>query len=470
MHGAKTKFCYKIILPGLLVLLLLPTLLRAQAEQDTVVMPEEADSIEGRQAETVEEFDVTVGYNLKVTVRLAPVFQESSLVSPIIAHLPRGSVVAVLKEADRWYKIAFGPEDNRRAGWVISYGMERTHELEFIVTSREDASRYEGKKVVVVTGEAAVRSFPSPQAGLLMNVYRDEVFDVNGESADYFKIVLSRSVQGWIWKGDVDDYIEPKYSREQVSEMSGTSRQQINRLKDLDDLLADLEQRGELLSRDIEKLEELWAQKVAAETAAAARAAQPSFFEYQNLKKRAKMSFGIQRQGFAGKLGLTASMLKGLGFGFDWNDRMRIDFSYHSGSPIVRELGPEQESLPSSLDNLDTLAVSTSFLRVGLSRAVPAPKLPLLGGMNHYLYGGLGIMSLKPSAGGISGKQSLWGPVMAWGMNKQLFGRLQLDIALNFFITRTDVTDVQNSGRQLLQSEKVFLLNSGFSGGVIWDF
>ena len=470
MYRVKLKISHKIVLPGLFFLLLTSTLLRAQTEQEAGLTPEEADSMVMQQAQPVEEFDVTVGYNLKVTVRLAPVYEESSLVSPIIAHLPRGSVVMVIKEADRWYHIAFGPEDDRKSGWVISYGMERTHELEFIVTSRADVGRFEGRKVVVVSGEAAVRSFPAQRGGVLMNVYRDEVFDVSGESADYFRIVLSRSVQGWIWKGDVDEYIEPKYSSEEISEMSRSSRQQIARLKDLNDLLAELGERNEFLGRDIEKLQELWSRKVEAEAEAASKAAQPSFFDYNQLKSRSHLNFGIQRQAFGADLGLAPIMLKGLGFGFDWNDSLRIEFSYYSGSPLVRELGPEQDPLPASMDNLDTLSVSSSLLRVGLRSVVPTPKLPLLKSMDHYLFGGLGLLSLKPSAGGISGKQNLWGVVMAWGMNKQITSRMQLDISLNLFLTRAEVTDVQESGRQMLQSEKAFLFNTGFSGGVIWNF
>jgi hypothetical protein len=188
------------------------------------------------------------------------------------------------------------------------------------------------------------------------------------------------------------------------------------------------------------------------------------------LKQRSHISFGIQRQGFAGNLGLAAAMLKGFGFGFDWNDRFKFDIAYYSGSPAMRQPGEEQGPLPSSLVNLDTLSVTSSFLRIGLRFPVPAPKFPLLRGMSHYLYGGLGRMSLKPSAAGISGKQGLWGAVMAWGMTKPMFSRLTMDMALNMFLTRTDVTDVRNSGRQLLRSEKVFLRNIGFAWGVIWDF
>jgi len=466
MQTAKTGMAQGIIFPGLTLLLLISYGLRAQARPDAGAV---ADTLEAEQVEAVEEFDVTVGYNLKVTVRLAPVYQESSLVSPIVTHLPRNSVVKVLKEEDRWYKIEFGPEDNRQAGWVISYGMERTHEVEFLVRTREDATRYEGKKVVVVSGEAAVRSFPASQGGLLRTVYRDEVFDITGESADYYRIVLSKAVQGWIWKGDVDDYIEPKYTREQVKEMSSTSRQQVSRLESLYQYLADLEQRRVLLNQEIEKLEALWAEKVAAEQALTQRALEPSVFDYSTLKKRFHLGFGIQRQAYAGSVGLGPAMLKGFGLSFDWKDNQRIDFTYHSGKPAVRKIGPEQEALPSSMDNLDTLAVSASLMRIGLRRGIPAPNFPLLRGMKHYLYCGLAKMSLKPSAGGYSAKQTLWGPVFAWGMNRPLFKRIQLDIALNFFLTRTDVTDVRNSGRQLLQSKKAFLLNSGFSAGVIWD-
>ncbi|MBN2288104.1 MAG: hypothetical protein JXQ83_02150 [Candidatus Glassbacteria bacterium] len=470
MSAVKLKISNILIAAGVMLLLVRSNPLPAQVGQDTAAAPEGADTLAAEQAGQVDEFDASVGYNLKVIVRLAPVYQEPSLVSPIVAHLPKNSVVAVSKEEDRWYRIAFGPEGSRTIGWVISYGMERTHELEFIVTSREDAARYEGEKIVVVSGEAAVRSFPSPQAGVLMNVYRDEVFDVAGESADYFRIALSKAVQGWIWKGDVDDYVEPKFSREEVKEMSQTSHQQIARLKDLDDLLAELEQRGELLNGDIEKLEQLAAEKRAADEAAARKTEEPSFFEYERLKKRTHLSFGIQRQGFTDKLGLSAAMLKGLGIGFDWNDRFKFDFSYYSGSPAVRALGPEQDPLPSSMDNLDTLAVSSSLMRFGLRFPVPAPKMPLLKGMDHFLYAGLGKMSLKPSAGGIQRTQSLWGAALAWGMNKRLFGHLQLDLSLNFFLTRADVTEVLNSGRPLLLSEKAFLMNSGFSMGVIWDF
>ena len=34
---------------------------------------------------------------------------------------------------------------------------------------------------------------------------RDEVFEVNGESEDYYRVQISKAVTGWIWKGDVDN-------------------------------------------------------------------------------------------------------------------------------------------------------------------------------------------------------------------------------------------------------------------------
>jgi Bacterial SH3 domain len=472
MVDFRLKIGWNRIVHNLLLILLVSTGLRAQLPQQEDVVAQQADSAGAQQAEEVEEFDVTVGYNLKVIVRLAPVYSEPSLISPIVAHLPKNSVVAVTKEEDRWYRIAFGSEEDnqRQAGWVVSYGVERTHELEFIVTSTADASRYEGQKVIVVSGEAAVRSFPSPQAGLLMNVYRDEVFEVTGESKDYYRIILSKSVQGWIWKGDIDDYIEPKYSREEVKEMRAKSSQQIERLQDLNDLLGEIRQQSEQIDLDIEELTRLEAEKVAAEEAAISKDIEPSFFDYESLKKRSHLSFGIQRQGFAGKIGLSPGMLMGIGFGFDWNERLKLDFSICSGSPAIRALGAEQPDLPSGMADLDTLAVSVSIMRFGLRYPVKAPKFPLLKGMDHYLYCGMQRMSLKPTAGGINNQQNLWGGVFAWGMNKPLFGRLRLDIALNYFITRADVTDIRESGRGLLQSKKVFLRNSGFTGGVIWDF
>ncbi|MFH1071223.1 MAG: hypothetical protein V1794_16520, partial [Candidatus Glassbacteria bacterium] len=51
------------------------------------------------------EFESQVGYNLKITVRMSPVYEDSTLTSGVIAYLPKGSVVGVLTEQDTWYKI-----------------------------------------------------------------------------------------------------------------------------------------------------------------------------------------------------------------------------------------------------------------------------------------------------------------------------------------------------------------------------
>lgn len=447
---------------GLFFLLFLcPGLLAQAPAQSSEILP----GTEIQQAAPVQEFDVTVGYNLQVTVRLSPVYQEKSLVSPIIAYLPKNSIVAVVIEDDTWYQIAFGQNENRKTGWVIAYGMERTHEMEVIVTTREDVSRYEGRKIVVVAGESSVRSFPSQQAQLLMRVYRDEVFDVAGESKDYFMIQLSKAVRGWIWKGDVDDYIEPRYSNELTTQMKQMSGQQKERLRELDELLTDLEQQSGKIDKEIGELDVLWQKKLAE-----LQQIKVPYFTYENLKKKSRIYLGMQRQAFAEQIGLAPAMLMGLGFGFDLTGRTRLEITRHSGKPTVRAIGSEQDPLPASMDNLDTLGVTSSLLRFGVRYAVPALKIPILGGKTHYLIGGIGRMRFTPCSRGIKDTQTLWGMYMGWGLTKPLFGKMELDLSLNYFLSSTDVTDVRYSGSALVKSKKVFVRNLGLTIGMIWDF
>jgi hypothetical protein len=417
------------------------------------------------------EFDFSIGYNLKIIVRMAPVYQDSSLVSGIIAYLPKESVIGVLSELDNWYKIEFGPEENRQQGWVISYGVERTHELEYIVTNREDVNRWVGQRVIVVAGETAVRSFPSAAAEILVRAYRNEIFPIAGESQDYYMVELSNKVKGWVSRGDVEIYIEPKYSRDEVRAMIQTTREQDQRLKELRGLLDELKGRSRTVEQELETLQVIQQEAAAAAAAKAAGQERKAFFQFDSLKQRTSLRAGFLKQSFGSKLGLASTMFKGIGFSYRCSERISLDIDYLSGSPLVKETGAEQAALPSSLSGLDTLSVSGTFWQAGLRYGIGGlAGVPLLKSMDNYLYGGIGHLSLESSAAGESATQNFWGPVFGWEFGKRLFSRLRFEMGLKVFFTSAEVTDVRLSGTTLLQTEKVFLINPAFCMGVMWRF
>jgi hypothetical protein len=413
---------------------------------------------------------LNIGYNLKITVRLAPVYTESTLVSKIIAYLPQNSVVTVVSEHDNWYRIAFGPEEKRQTGWVISYGAERTHDLERIMTNQEETQSWAGQKVEVAAGESTVRAFPSVNAEMLLKVFRGEVFEIAGEAQDFYMIQVSDAARGWIWKGDVQIYAKPRYTKDQIKEMRQTVSRQDTRLKELDGLLADLSLRRAKSSQDIQSLERLIAEREAAARVAAVQKQRGRYFSYANLKSRTSLHGGFQMQKYGPKLGLASVTLKGIGGSFTYSDRLILDLFWASGSPTVSPLGAQQKALPASLKGLDTLNVTSGFLRLGVSYRVDASRLPLLKIFDNYLYLGLGLMSLKPTAAGITETQRLFGPVYGWRLSRRLFSRLSFEAGLSWFVTQAEVTDVRTSGSSLVSREKRLLFNRSLSGGVLWNF
>ena len=420
---------------------------------------------------TLEEFDLSIGYNLKVTVRMAPVYQDSSLVSGIITYLPRNSVVGVVSEHETWYQIEFGPEEDRKRGWVISYGVERTHELEHIVTSIEDVDRWKGQKVIVIAGETAVRSFPAAGAEILVRAYRNEIFDIAGESEDYYMVQLSKAVRGWIWKGDVELYVQPKYTREEVRLMIRNSRENARRLEELQGLLVDLKERGKAVDQQLETLQALAGKMLASADTALQQRRRPSIFQFDSLKKRSSIKAGFLYQNFGSKLGLATATLRGVGFSFRCTQRVSFDLFYSSADALVRQLSSEQASLPASLAGLDTLSTAVKFWDIGLRCQIGGiAAIPILRNLDNYLYGGVGILDLTPAALHPASGQRSWGPVIGWGFSRGLFGPLELEMGLRGFFTRAEVTDVRFSGKSLLESKKVFIINRAFYGGVNWHF
>lgn len=416
------------------------------------------------------EFESQVGYNLKITVRMSPVYEDSTLTSGVIAYLPKGSVVGVLTEQDTWYKIEFGPEEQRQQGWVISYGVERTHELEHIVTNREDASRWEGQRVKVVTGETLIRSFPSTGADVLLRAYRNEIFNLAGEAEDYYMVELSNAVKGWVWRGDVEIYVEPKYSRSQVQEMIAAAKAQDKRLEQLQSLLADLNSRGQRVGQELDALQKLQ-EEALARAAHAARQQRKSFFQLDSLKNRLTLNAGFLRQGFGSDLGLANTMFKGLGLNYKPGERLSFEVNMFNGSPALRQPGSKQASLPSSLSGLDTLSVKGKFWQVEARVDIGGLRgVPILSRMDNYLTGGFGHLNLQSTAAGIVSNQSLWGAILGWGFGKRLFAKLHFDLGLRLFLTSTNVSDVRFQGMGLLESKKVFLINIGTAIGMNWQF
>ena len=415
--------------------------------------------------------DTEHGYNLKVTVRMAPVYDDSTLVSEITGYLPQGSVVGVLTVLDNWYRIEYGTAEDRKDGWLISYGVERTHEMEHVVTSRDDQNRWEGQRVVVVSGETPIRSFPSSAAEILIKAYRNEIFNVSGASEDYYMVKLSNAVNGWVWRGDVDIYEEPKYTKEQIKQMYISVREHKKRIADLQSLISDLESRSTQADSNVQLLSILDERMKAEQARLAARADRKPFFQYDSLKHRINLQVGFLRQGFASDLGLDVTMLTGLGLRYQSSEKFAFEFSRFGGDPALLAPGEDSGSLPTGLSGLDSLRVSAKFWQFGARWMFgKMGRVPLLGGMDNYLYGGLGFLTLTPQTAGYAGSQSLWGPILGWGFTKKLFSSLTFDMGLRVFLTQTEVTDVRFSGQQLLQTRSVFLKNIGMNLGVAWRF
>ena len=417
----------------------------------------------------VDEFNTSIGYNLKVTVETTPVYKDSALVSQIIDRLPKNSVVGVLAEYDTWYKIEYGPEEKRTQGWVISFGVERTHELEHVVAGREEVSRWAGQKLIVTAGETMIRSFPASGAEVLARAYRNEIFDIAGESQDYYMVTLSNAVRGWVWKADVEIYVQPKYTKEQVREMLVNSQKQSSRLEELQSLLKDLGVRRNTAKNELQILEKLMAVKMT--EAERLKTGKKSFFQYDSLKHRTSLHGFLERQVPGSKLGLGPTMTKGIGISFFWSEKLTGDFSFCSGTPTLRKLLATQPPLPASLTGFDTLNVSLRYIQIGVRYTFGKLKgFPILSKMNNHLYLGLGRMSLKPTAAGLGASQNLLGPVIGWGVSSRLFKRLGFEAGLRFFPARAEVTDVRSSGKSMLAKKKVIIVNQGLFFGVKWNF
>jgi uncharacterized protein YgiM (DUF1202 family) len=442
--------------------------------RDSMAAP--ADTGSGGQAQPSllpdsDQLQTDHGYNLKVNVRMAPVYADSTLVSEITGYLPRGSVVGVLSVLDNWYKIEYGEQNDRRQGWVISYGVERTHEMEHVVTSRDDENRWAGMRVVVVAGETSVRSFPSTAADVLVKAYRNEIFEVAGASEDYYMVRLSDAVNGWIWRGDVANYEDPKYTREQIEQMYSSIRDHRQRISDLKSLVSDLESRDSSVQRNLELLSVLDQRRQEQAARLAARGDSKPFFQFDSLKQRLSLQAGFLRQGFDGGLGLDVTMLMGLGMRYRPSDKLSFELSRHGGDPALLAAADGTSPLPSGLSGLDSLTVSAKFWQMGMRYELgKLRRLPLLGKLDNHLYAGLGFLTLSPKTAGYSGSQNLWGPVLGWGFKMRLFGPLSLDASLRAFLTQAEVTDVRFAGMNLLQTKSVFLKNIGFTGGISWQF
>ena len=460
------------------------------SQQDAPVVPDApmadsamADTVstsaDSTQPQTVDPFllpssselQTAHGYNLKVTVRMAPVYSDSTLVSEIVNYLPRGSVVGVVDVRDNWYQIEYGDKNDRKHGWVISYGVERTHEMEHIVTSREDENRWAGMRVVVIAGETSIRSFPSTAAETLVKAYRNEIFEVAGASEDYYMVKLSNAVTGWVWRGDVSIYEEPKYTREEIQQMYTTIRDHRQRITDLQALVSDMERRDSTVGSNLEMLRVL-DQRMQEEAARLAREGERKpFFQFDSLKQRLSVQLGFLRQGFDSGLGVDVTMLMGFGLRYRPSDKLSFEVSRHGGDPALLAAGEDAGPLPSGLSGLDSLTISAKFWQMGMRYELgKINKLPMLGKLDNHLYAGLGFLTLSPKTAGYSGSQSLWGPVLGWGFKMGLFGPLTLDAGLKVFLTQTEVTDVRFEGMSLLQTKSVFLKNIGFGGGISWQF
>ena len=195
------------------------------------------------------------------------------------------------------------------------------------------------------------------------------------------------------------------------------------------------------------------------------------FFQFDSLKQHTSLRAGFLKQSFGSKLGLTSTMFKGIGLNYRLSDRMSLDIGYLFGDPAVKEPGAEQAALPASLAGLDTLSVTGTFWQAGLRYGFGSlPGVPLLKSVDNYLYTGVGYLSLESTVAGLTATQNLWGAVFGWEFGRRILNHLQFEAGLRVFLTSAEVTDVQFSGTPLLKTEKVFLFNPAFYGGVIWRF
>ena len=415
------------------------------------------------------QFNVDLGYNLKVKLRLIPVYFGPSLTDSIIEYLPQNSVIGANEEKDNWYSISFTQGDVRRTGWVISYGVERTHEMELSVAVRETRQQWQGKKVEVVSGESTIRGFPNQSAQLLARVYRGEVFDIAGEADQYYQVTLASGATGWIWKGDVGFYVQPRYSQQQVQEIRENKARQEQRWRELSSLLADLNRRDSLTGLDISVLNQIKTRKQAELDSARMQSLKTSIWTYQSIKHRTSITAGFRRQGFGSAMGLSPVLMKGIGVKADLTDKLAFEFGWSSGAPAVAALGEEAE-IPAPLTGLDTLNVTASLLRFGVAWKVNAGRAPILSKFDNSLWLGLGRMSLKGKAAGESRTDVLWGPVIGWSIGKKLFSHLSFEAGASWLVTSTEVTSALETGKNLLNRESRTTVNMALHGGVSWRF
>lgn len=445
--------------------------LHAQADVPTADTTATATETVAPESPQPGQLNIVIGYNLKVTLRLAPVYEQNSLTSPIIEYLPQNSVVGVLEVQDNWYRIAFGAGDERREGWVISYGVERTHELEHLVTTRVSAESWQGQRLQVVSGESTVRAFPAANAQMLTRVYRGEILDITGEAEQFYRVVLPDGMSGWIWKGDAELYVQPRYSTEEAQNLRTSAARQAQRQQELTGLIEDLHARRRDAEAEIEILRRIQERREMEAAAEAARLqmVRPSIWNYDSLKARTSVSLGFANQKFGADLGLAAAMLKGLGLSFKLNEKLALDFSWSVGTPTVQALG-EDDEIPVSLAGLDTLNLDASIIRFGLVRAVDASAVPLLRMFDNSARLGLELMNLEASAAGLARSRKYWGPFFGWSIGKRLFSRLSFDAGLDFFVTSAEVTNALGTGRSLMQRETRMVVNRSLRGGVKWRF
>jgi len=415
------------------------------------------------------QINVDIGYNLKVKLRLIPVYAGQSLTDSIVKYLPQNSVVGVSEEQDNWYKIMFGPADNRRTGWVISYGVERTHEMEFLVTGNEISQRWQGRKVEVLAGESAIRAFPNSDAQLLARVFRGEVFDIVAEAEQFYQVSLPSGATGWIWKGDVGFYIQPRYSPQQVQELRDAASRQEQRDRELSGLIADLSRRDSLARQDMDLLRTLTLRRQAQRDSAAMIQVRVSPWSYDSLKHRVSLAGGFRKQNFGSALGLASTMLKGIGFQVELTPTLAFEFGRFSGVPAVAALGQDQE-IPVPLTGLDTLNIQASLLSLGVAWKVNAKGVPILGKFDNHLHLGLGRLTLKASAAGHSRTDNLMGPMIGWTIGKHLFSHLSFQAGASWIVTSTEVTGALETGAPLLERQSKTSTNMAIHGGVTWRF
>ncbi|MCE5269713.1 SH3 domain-containing protein [bacterium] len=415
------------------------------------------------------QINVDIGFNLKVKLRLIPVYAGQSLTDSIIKYLPQNSVVGVSEEQDNWYKIVFGPSDNRRNGWVISYGVERTHDMEYMVTGSEISQRWQGRKVEVLAGESAIRAFPNSEGQLLARVYRGEVFDIVSEAEQFYQVSLPSGATGWIWKGDVGFYIQPRYSLQQVQELRDAADRQEQRDRELSGLLGDLERRDSLARLDLNLLRTLTLRRQAERDSARMIQVRPSPWSYDSLKHRTSLVLGLRKQSFGSALGLASTMLKGIGVKVDLTPTLAFEFGRFSGVPTVSALGPDQE-IPGPLTGLDTLNVEASLLSLGVAWKVNAAAVPILKKFDNHLHLGLGRMTLKATAAGKSRTDNLMGPMIGWTIGKHLFSRISFEAGASWIVTSTEVTGALETGGALLERQSKTSANMAIHGGVTWRF